>query len=239
MNNFLPLIISLSLSLSLSLSAHHFPSQPMEEENIHDRLYRHGMMDKKRGESPARKSSAKKSSQKPSAQKRRRKTLWDISADEKRRDLYIDAECRRRMLQEKIQQKHREAAARSSRPSIAPASQALARRRKEKDFRQVFEHHASHEGDRTLPLEVRAAGKMSYVGLRAALVELGVASPQDDDTDQRLADKSVVSNVQQPPPSSRHNVHSFPRVLRRRALHAGWLAALAWSLHPCCSKSAE
>eukprot|EP01064_Diplonema_japonicum_P025507 TRINITY_DN36928_c0_g1_i1.p1 TRINITY_DN36928_c0_g1~~TRINITY_DN36928_c0_g1_i1.p1 ORF type:complete len:708 (+),score=168.94 TRINITY_DN36928_c0_g1_i1:31-2154(+) len=182
--------------------------QDLEEENIYDRLYN---MSKK-------KPTPKPVEEKPMPQKVKRKpTEWDLNVKDKRRDLYIDAECRRRVLQEKILEQEKQAEEQSRRVITAPASKVMAKRRKVRELKELFARYSTRSTDTSVLYEDRQCGKMSYAALKSALFDLGFVSSKGTEDDEKLTDNAwcAMHQVQAPysPPSVYIHFPGFAKVV--------------------------
>eukprot|EP01063_Lacrimia_lanifica_P017606 TRINITY_DN24653_c0_g1_i1.p1 TRINITY_DN24653_c0_g1~~TRINITY_DN24653_c0_g1_i1.p1 ORF type:complete len:777 (+),score=298.86 TRINITY_DN24653_c0_g1_i1:130-2460(+) len=142
----------------------------------------------------------------------KRRTAWDAQVNENRRDLYLDAEARRRAQQERVAKEAAEAAELRNQCKVAPATAALARQRKIKDLQEVFARHATPAAAAAgVPAAVRDLGKMSYVGMSAALIDLGVITDRGTPDDERMADRAWTAMYEEQPPTASNAVYiHFP-----------------------------
>eukprot|EP00659_Diplonema_papillatum_P003749 gene3749-5839_t len=160
------------------------PPPELVDEDIHERLYR--LRPKVR--SPSQKAAKPVKGGKPQA--RRSAPLWDMNLNEKGRDLYIDAECRRRVLQERVLEKEKQAESDSRRVNTGPKSDLLAKRHMLRALRELFSRYSTATDNPALEPQIQSLGKVSYVALKAALVDLGFLSAKRTEEDDKLADKA-------------------------------------------------
>eukprot|EP01062_Namystynia_karyoxenos_P073432 TRINITY_DN7022_c0_g1_i1.p1 TRINITY_DN7022_c0_g1~~TRINITY_DN7022_c0_g1_i1.p1 ORF type:complete len:816 (+),score=185.47 TRINITY_DN7022_c0_g1_i1:108-2555(+) len=127
---------------------------------LHERLFRQG---RERSRTPTAKA--------PQSF-RRAPSPWDQAADGRRRDLYIDAECRKREQRERAELAAREARKESGRPKMSGQSGWYLQQQRQRMLSRLFARHAKRaEGE-------CGEATLSYEGVANALDELGFFQAQ-------------------------------------------------------------